>query len=271
LDWRRAIRRAIAIAKRPGPLVVRKLAAIQFLSTAPRPIKFDPKVGYCLIAPGVIQTVRKAAEAAERILAEHRELLSRDKSYMVKFTKHIDLGPVRDITDVAFDPSVLAIASDYLGGVPVLKDLSVWWSRPSEKAREAQLFHIDSIPDTRSLRYLINLTDVDAYNGPLHLLPANLSLDLIREMGYLGGVIHDDMILSRYGSAALVRSIGPVGSGVALDTGRCFHYGSRNIRERRLMLSLSYSSCYLQEPFDASKIARGRAPLSPLEKLVLAA
>jgi hypothetical protein len=196
--------------------------------------------------------------------------LAATNNYFLKFSHFVDVAEFRNIVSAALQENVIRLTSDYIGEVPVLKDLNLWWTRPWPETGGAQDYHIDSIPDTRSLRFLIGLTDIDDDAGPLHLLPADKTTSLVRKLGYLGGVVDPDLIQREFGSQAIVVAKGPAGAGVALDTGRCFHFGSRHMKKDRLMLSISFSSICLNEKIpDQRKWLASTEGLSRTDKLVL--
>jgi hypothetical protein len=267
---RRRLRRAIRISRDPMPWVARKAAALGLKAGDAPKLSVRDADGYVLIPRGFIQGMDEIIAYSRRVWDRHRERLAAKNNYFLKFSHFMDIAEFRDIVRAALQEPVLKLTSDYLGGVPVLKDLNLWWTRPWPEVGGAQNYHIDSIPDTRSLRFLIGLTDIDDDAGPLSLLPADKSAALIKKLGYLGGVVDPDVIVREYGSQAIVSAKGPAGAGVAIDTGRCFHFGSRDMKKDRLMLSISFSSCYLNEQFpDQSKWVASTEGLSKIEKMVL--
>jgi len=267
---RRRLRRAIRISRDPLPWVTRKLAASELSNVSTKGIRVAPSQGFALIPRDFITDIDEIVVYANRVWNRNRALLASKNNYFLKFSHFIDIAEFRDIVRVALQPAVVKLAADYLSSVPVLKDINLWWTRPWPSIGGAQNFHIDSIPDTRSLRFLIGMTDIDDDSGPLSLLPASKSAKLIRKLGYLGGVVDPDMIARECGENSLVVAKGPAGAGVALDTGRCFHFGSKHMHRDRLMLSISFSSWYLNEAFpDQSKFVANSQKLSKLDKLVL--
>lgn len=267
---RRRLRRAVKMSRDPLPWVSRKVAGLGLSAgTGPKLHVADAK-GYALVPQGFIKDIDEIIRYSRRVWDRHRDLMAGTNKYFLKFSHFIDVADFRDIVRVVLQEPVLKLASDYLGGVPVLKDLNLWWTRPWPHVDGAQNYHIDSIPDTRSLRFLIGMTDIDDDSGPLSLLPADKSAALIRKLGYLGGVVDNEVIVREYGSEAIVSAKGPAGTGVAIDTGRCFHFGSRDMKKDRLMLSISFSSCYLNETFpDQKKWVASTEGLSKIEKMVL--
>jgi hypothetical protein len=267
---RRRLRRAVRISRDPLPWVTRKLAAAGLSGADTRGVRVRSADGFTLIPRDFIADIDTIIAYSNDVWKRHRDRLESKNNYFLKFSHFIDIAEFRDIVRVALQPAVVKLAADYLGSLPVLKDINLWWTRPWPSVGGAQSFHIDSIPDTRSLRFLIGMTDIDDDAGPLSLLAADKSARLIRKLGYLGGVVDSDLIARECGEDSLVKARGPAGAGIALDTGRCFHFGSRHMKKDRLMLSISFSSWYLNEPFpDQSRFVAAPEKLSKLDKLVL--
>ena len=265
---RRRLRRAISIAKRPVPLLRRKFAARTSL-TSDLDMQVRPSDGYAVLPENFIKDLAPVMELAHRKWAEHRERMAQANHYFLKFSHFMPLHEFGPVVNVALQDNVLKLASDYIGGIPVLKDLNIWWTRPSNVRTGAQNFHIDSIPDTRSLRIFVALTDIDLNNGPLTFLPASRTAEIVKEMGYLGGTINSDWVYRNCQQEMIVATC-KRGQAVALDTDRCLHMGSTNMTKDRLVLSISFSSAYLNKKFqDQSAFAAAVTNRKDLAPLVL--
>jgi hypothetical protein len=267
---RRRLRRAVKISRDPLPWVSRKVAGLGLSAGDAPKLHVRDADGYVLIPRDFIKGIDEIIAYSRRVWDRHRERMAGANNYFLKFSHFMDVAEFRDIVRTVLQEPVIKLTSDYLGGVPVLKDLNLWWTRPWPQVGGAQNYHIDSIPDTRSLRFLIGMTDVDDESGPLSLLPADKSAVLIRKLGYLGGVVDTDVITRECGKESIVTAKGPAGAGIAIDTGRCLHFGSRDMKKDRLMLSISFSSCYLNEKFpDQRRWVASTDGLSKIEKMVL--
>lgn len=263
---RRRLRRAILITKTPLPLISRKIA----IKSLPEvPFKVDPKPAHRMLPKDFIIDAGPIIEMAHRVWRKHRDEMDRTGKYFLKFTQFMPAKEIREAVKAALQPNIIRLTADYLGGIPVLKDLNIWWTRPSARRTGAQNWHIDSIPDVRTLRFFVALTDIDEDNGPLTFLDADKSEDIVRDLGYLGGTIDASIIENRCGNF-IERGIYKQGEAYCLDTARCLHCGSTNMKKDRLMLSISFSSYYVaEEIMDQSPWVVAPESLTGIEKMVL--
>jgi hypothetical protein len=268
LYTRRRLRRAISIARNPRPLFVRKLAARKLLPALSPDLRVEDRKGYIFLPDNFIQNIDPVIEMAYRAWDKYRERMAATDKYFLKFQSYVPAQDISSAVHIALQKNVLKLTSDYIGGVPVLKDLEIWWTRPSQARVGAQNFHLDSIPDTHSLRFFVALTDVDSDNGPLTFYPADRTEEIVKEMGYLGGAIDAGLLQRRCGDAIVATC--KRGSAIALDTARCVHMGSTNMKKDRLMLSISFASIYMNEPLPSQERWLSANPdLDAINKLVL--
>jgi hypothetical protein len=144
----------------------------------------------------------------------------------------------------ATSKDMIAIVSRYLGTVPTLADLRLWWSVPSDVPKppsESQKFHRDH-EDYRQVKVFVNVRDIDADAGPFTLVPASVSSRLADELPDPYGRVEDADVLPRVQPEDVIVLTGQAGEAAMVDTCRCFHYGSRNDRKERLVLMLHYLS-----------------------------
>lgn len=150
-----------------------------------------------------------------------------------------DLRAHPEILDFALHDQFLRATSEYLGQVPRLFHLRVWWSPPSDSLEGSRQFHYDH-RDRRQVKIFVNLDAVDEAAGPLHFLGADDCARFDARVGYRHGRIRDEEVYSACPREHLRDSCGPAGSGVIVDTARCLHYGSRGNARDRLMLAINY-------------------------------
>jgi hypothetical protein len=126
---------------------------------------------------------------------------------------------------------IISAVSDYLGAVPVLWSVDVWYSRPVARAPgDSQLFHCDWDAPSQ-VKLFVHCSDVDDTNGPLVLIDARTS-ERVREQlrysyGAADGRVSDEAMNAVAGTNGRASIVGPAGTVALLDTSRCFHYGSR--------------------------------------------
>jgi hypothetical protein len=120
--------------------------------------------------------------------------------------------------------------------VPYLNRIDLLYSTPREgdDLIKSQLFHVDPEGLTQ-VKFFINVFDVDEAEGPFTFIPADASLRVlggIRRLRKAQGQPHvgrytDEEVEAVGGARAIVSLKGPRGSGVAIDTSKCLHLGSR--------------------------------------------
>ena len=126
----------------------------------------------------------------------------------------------------------------------------------------SQLFHVDPEGLTQ-VKFFINVFDVGDGEGPFTFIPADDTARIIRDVNVLRqqqGLAHqgrylDEEITAVGASGAIVRVTGSGGSGVAVDTSRCLHMGSR-VRPGSFRLCLYIQYCTTRERGNAFDIER---------------
>ena len=181
---------------------------------------------------------------------------------------------------LALDERVIGPISAYLGVVPVLTEVDVWYSVHQPKApKRSQLWHMDS-DDTTLVKLWVHLSDVDARSGPLTALRASDSARLADAVAYNYGDgyrVPDDRVSPVFAADRQVVFVGPPGTIDFIDTCRCFHFGSRVSADGvpRRLLMVEYQTPYAFEFANYRKEARYRAlgasASTDLQRLLLGA
>ena len=129
---------------------------------------------------------------------------------------------------LALRPDVIAAVSAYLGMVPVISYLNVFYSAAgAEEARSSQLFHCDA-DGTAQVKIFVLCTEVTHAHGPLTLLDARTSRDVRHRLDYhFGGKIKDKRLTGIVDASHHHPIVGPSGTVCFVDTTQCFHFGSR--------------------------------------------
>jgi len=129
---------------------------------------------------------------------------------------------------LATAPVLIAPLVRYFGMLPVLFNVFVTRAHTTALLPDtAHRFHIDP-EDTLTHKVFINLTDVDAGCGPLHVLPAQVSRKLMLAENYRQiDRISDETVAAEVGWDQVRRYTGPAGTVVFADTSRCLHFGGR--------------------------------------------
>jgi len=168
------------------------------------------------------------------------------------------------LVDFALSDAAMGMAASYLGTIPYLNRVDLLFSvpRPGDEKVSSQLFHVDPEGLTQ-VKFFINVFDVGDGEGPFTFIPADETARIIHDVNVLrrqhgkqhAGRYLDDEIAAVGASGAIVCVKGPQGSGVAVDTSRCLHLGSRvSPGSFRLCLYIQY--CTTRERGNAFDIAR---------------
>ena len=181
---------------------------------------------------------------------------------------------------LALDERIVGPVSAYLGVVPVLTEIDVWYSVHQPNApKRSQLWHMDS-DDTTLIKLWVHLSDVDHRSGPLTAFSASDSARLADAVAYNYGDgyrVPDERVNAVLGSERQVSFIGPRATIDFIDTCRCFHFGSRVSAdgEPRRLLMVEYQTPYAFEFSNYRKEARYRtlapAASNDLQRLLLGA
>lgn len=240
----------------PIQYVVRKLKARSLQAQAGYTV--NPVEGYCKLdcnqLPGFARIQDLCREIFQARLPEFEVIAANQatgKDFLADFLYDEDLRDHPEIVDFALNEAFLSMASRYLGGVPVLRRLTVFYSNNQnyEELIRSQLFHVDG-EDIKQLKFFINLYDVNnEEDGPFTLLPAAQTGQFLDGYRKRHGALpksnryQDAEVLENFSDSNWIRGIGPAGSGLAVDTSRCLHYGSRIAPEHsRLILFMQYVS-----------------------------
>jgi hypothetical protein len=170
-----------------------------------------------------------------------------------------------DIQGLLADPTLLAIAQEYLGAMPKADILSMWWhtnfhSQPDSEA--AQLFHFD-MDRIQWLKVFIYLTDVGPKDGAHSFVAGSHKTYGIParflQRGYVR--LSDHEVLSHYGRKRVIDFCAPKGTVIIEDT-RGLHKGNvvQPEGQSRLMLQLQYSNSLFGADSSMGRIGRPKHP-----------
>lgn len=293
-----ALLRAATIAGGGRELRERRQMAAGYVKTIGRPL-IDPAKGWGAVTfdpaspefSGVLATSRrlfdiKKAKIAEQMAGfdqwdakKQAKFLTRKQSFYRHLLKDEDLRRNPDLVEFALSDALLGPVTQYLGMVPYLTrvDLVYSVSRGTDEKIESQLFHLDH-EGLRQLKYFIYVYDVGEPEGPFTFLPADTSFRVVNDVRswrkrHGGGQdvesrrYLDDEITAVNAAQDIVTVKGATGSGVAVDTSRCLHLGSRvSPGAFRLVLYLQY--CTTREITNVFDVDRFRH--DPVKHLAVA-
>tara|TARA_B100001093_G_C26849143_1_gene1024231 strand:+ start:3108 stop:3971 length:864 start_codon:yes stop_codon:yes gene_type:complete len=159
-----------------------------------------------------------------------------DKNFMINLLKENDVQKIDGLLDFSLNKNIVNIASNYLNTIPFLAYIYLFYSFPNNSVNSSQLFHCDTEDDSQ-LKLFFYLDDVDDNNGPFVFIPKNKSLEIMRKTKYQGKRLTDNQVYEHINRNEVIKFTGKKGSGLAIDTCGCLHYGSReNVKPRKLLM-----------------------------------
>lgn len=256
---------------------------IAYLSRIPKPTSIDlatlKKAGGGLLDtsdwPEVGRALKGGQDHLNDLKAKGRIKKPADhfkRDFLVNLGGCPDLIKVPAVTDLALSDEMLSVASHYLGEVPLLTRLDLWWSPVNDRATESQLYHYDG-EDKTQLKFILYLNDVDEGTGPFTLVPADLSAKVISTKVFArrrSVRLEDEAVEGVVGKDAPLKVMGPAGTLACCDTSRCLHYGSRAKERDRFIIMIQFTRflCPKAERPDWNLKETGRT-FSELQKMVL--
>lgn len=156
------------------------------------------------------------------------------------------------------DPVVLRIAQDYLGSLPILDFVAMWWhtQSPNPDKEAAQYFHFD-MDRLRWIKFFFYITDVDKDSGPHIFVPksqSNSGLPFgLRKKGYTR--LEDNEVSFYFSPETWQEFVGPKGSMIVEDT-RGLHKGKHVKAGDRLVFQIQYTSSLFGT--DTNKLELGK-------------
>jgi hypothetical protein len=214
---------------------------------APGSVEIPRDAGFAICDGGRLPDIPSVVASAQHVLAtvNLEKLKARaNKRFMMKLLDQKLVTLDSPFMRLALHPDVVAAATRYLGVVPILQFVSVYYSsETNEDLSKSQLYHCDS-DDTEQVKVWVLCNEVTPETGPLTLLPAAQS-DLVRKnVGYTYDMLlSDEQVSGILGAQATPQQfLGPTGTVGFFDTSRCLHFGSRFLdpTKTRLIVMLQY-------------------------------
>ncbi len=154
------------------------------------------------------------------------------KGMFVGLLDHDRLTLDSPFVKLALRPDIIGAISAYLGVVPVLARIDLWYSAYEPDLNRTHFHHCDWTAISQ-VKVFINCTDVGPDDGPLIMVPAVKSREIRRALKYEYAVLGrkhfvPDERMAELGAAEHEhRFTGPPGTVYLADTSKCFHCGSR--------------------------------------------
>ena len=143
------------------------------------------------------------------------------------------------LIDFAMDDYLVKTATMYLGILPTIGSIKLWWTPKNKLNKGSQLFHIDQV-DRKQLKLLINIKPTDIEHGPFTFIPKKHSQKFIKLSHKPFQSKSDTEILQKINRNNLIQHTGKPGSMVFVDSSNCYHFGGRTKKRDRLILMIQY-------------------------------
>jgi hypothetical protein len=197
-------------------------------------VAIDDAKGFRIFSDKTFAEAQEGARASRQLLANRREALKRrrkarsSKQFLVNLLPPESVTPEHPLLRLAVRPDLLESVIAYLGTVPVLRSVQVFYSGSmTHEPISSQLYHCDA-DDVRQLKIFLLCNEVRHENGPLTILDADSSDRVRRATRYVyNDRLSDADVASVLDNPAPVELVGRPGTMCLVDTSRCFHYGSR--------------------------------------------
>jgi len=230
-----ATRQAYVVGRRllePASFLARRRAARR--ARPPEHVAVPDADGFRIFAPGTFPEADEAAQECRRLLDRSEEVLRerrkvrKDKQFLVNLLPASSLTAAHPLIRLALRPDLLESVMAYLGTVPMLRTIQVFYSGAVDREPvSSQLYHCDA-DDVRQLKIFLLCSEVRRENGPLTMLSAEASERIRRRTGYeYGDRLTDEQVAQVLGPHQPAELVGTVGTSCIVDTSRCFHFGSR--------------------------------------------
>lgn len=242
--------------------------------------KIDPDIGfYKTDSFSDFQELKDSILNGNKLISEHLTTKS-EKTFKKNYLQSInyDLSLDNPFLKLALNKELVSIASHYLGFVPILSNINLWYS-PNDGSiqKGSQLYHLDWA-DVKQCKLFIPLQEIDEETGPTTFLSAIESNKVVDAINYRlsekENRVEDDVVYSIANKSEVQSAVGKPGEIFFCDSCRCFHYGSRKALKPRFLLMIQYLS-----PFSfthslsykgKSKFSRLATPnCSELDKMIL--
>lgn len=189
---------------------------------------------------------QRVVAASQTLIQQRACSLAKGKTYLKHVASGAEMLNVQAMREFALHPSLIGAVADYLGELPILASIKLLHSSAVETGFDgSQLYHCDH-DDLEQVKVFLHVSDVDQDSGPLTVLPANISQEIRRSLGYefggKSGHVPDDVIRNEVVRTNEVQVIGPPGTLALVDTTRVFHFGSRVATRDRYIFYLQFLS-----------------------------
>lgn len=198
--------------------------------------------GYRLFSPDTFAELPQIVSACEAVFARHRVEVTNTEAYGKHYFFNIltagDLHQHPALLNFALSAPVTEAITGYLGQIPRLHSIGVFYSSVNDTVDGSQMYHVDGDALTQ-IKCFVNVWGVGPGSGPLTFLPKTHTSVSLRTNGLLKRISDED-VFRIVPDEKKVAVVGSPGSGVFVDTSRCLHQGSRAREHPRLVFQFQY-------------------------------
>lgn len=170
---------------------------------------------------------QEAIDEAKRIVKENPPSGVKGESPLVNnLFRPQKLNRNHPFVKLATRDDIVATVSRYMGFVPVLSRVHVFYSQVSKRDKYTQYYHRDW-EDPRTIKLMLCITDVTENDGPIHFVDADKTEEVSKKLKLFGSPATDEDVDREFPDLEETVVTGPQGTMWFLDTCRCMHYGSR--------------------------------------------
>jgi hypothetical protein len=276
LNYRSLFRRGIEMTSIVGTLNSASWAVVQAARRArhrprlPALSGDDQHIVAELHAEGghVTDLAKLAIDGSESMMACSDELIremeglprhSDNKSYTLTSPPDVIIK-YPEVLRWGLDERLLAIAEHYIGMPVAYRGVLARIDFPDGQVAETRLWHLDQ-EDSRILKIIVYLSNVDEEEGPFEYIPANIAIPRRLIVGSKMRVNDERSFEDAVPSANWRTAVGQRGTVVFTDTCRALHRGRPPVRGHRKTLFYCYNC---QSPFRPTYCG----PLYPVDQFV---
>lgn len=186
--------------------------------------------------------------ACETVVEQWRALDSASRASLAEMDAKQFRPNILEKRDLLTTPIFLRFATSqdilnpvicYLKTIPVLAEVTLWWTFKNDLLQQSQRFHLDQ-EDYKQVKVFVNIWRVDIENGPLTIVPLEASKAIYQSVRQPYGRIEDEQVFAKCPEAEILSLTGGKGEVAFVDTTRLYHMGSRARQGERLVLVFHY-------------------------------
>src|SRR5581483_7779088 len=184
------------------------------------------------------------------------------EDYLIHLAEPTYYEEAPELFELALSNEVVQIATDYLGEIPILLRIWVLWSPVNSRMKGSQFYHRDGRKwFQRRVKFIFTASDIDEGSGPFVFLPADISERVSEQFlsFKMQDRVEDDDMARFVKPSDELKLVGEPGTGLVIDTSRCFHYGSRSSVKERLMIMFQFWSALDLPPGQGDNLRRSAA------------